>query len=128
MFHPTNRDSHMKLYEYIITTNHTSIYLKCPIYVGMLPICLDGPCIFGWSPYASLYVWTPPYLWMPLHVWCPPCLDAPYAVVPHMFRCPPYVWMPPIHAQHKESMLYPTKGVSICPNTFGCHLYINNKK
>ena len=30
------------------------------------------------------------------------------------------VWMPPAHAQHKESMLCQTKGVSICPHTFGC--------
>ena len=25
------------------------------------------------------------------------------------------VWMPPLHTEHKESMLYQTKGVSICP-------------
>ena len=29
------------------------------------------------------------------------------------------VWMPPVHTQHKESMLCQTKGVSICPHTFG---------
>ena len=28
--------------------------------------------------------------------------------------CPPYVWIPPVHTQHKESMLCQTKGVSIC--------------
>ena len=28
---------------------------------------------------------------------------------------PPYIWMPPGHIQHKESMLFQTKGVSICP-------------
>ena len=33
--------------------------------------------------------------------------------------CPPYVWMPSVHIQHKESMLCQTKGVSICPHTFG---------
>ena len=47
----------------------------------------------------------PPYIWMP-----------------------PYVWMPPIHTQHKESMLCQTKGVSICPHTFGCPLYIHKTK
>ena len=26
-----------------------------------------------------------------------------------------YIWMPPVHTQHKESMLCQTKGVSICP-------------
>ena len=39
---------------------------------------------------------------------------------------PPYIWMPPVHAQHKESMLCQTKGVSICiihldaPCMLGC--------
>ena len=37
---------------------------------------------------------------------------------------PPYVWMPPVHTQHKESMLCQTKGVSICPHTYGCsHMF-----
>ena len=32
--------------------------------------------------------------------------------------------MPPVHPQHKESMLCQTKGVSICPHTFGCfHMF-----
>ena len=51
---------------------------------------------------------------------------------PHMSGCPAYVWMPLVcfalndvwmpcvHTQHKENMLCLTKGVSICPNTFGC--------
>ena len=30
-------------------------------------------------------------------------------------ECHPYVWMPPVHTQHKESMLCQTKAVSICP-------------
>ena len=30
----------------------------------------------------------------------------------------------PVHKQHKESMLCPTKKVSICPNTFGCPLNV----
>ena len=29
--------------------------------------------------------------------------------------CPTYVWMPPVHKQHKESMLCQTNGVSIYP-------------
>ena len=35
-------------------------------------------------------------------------------------KCTPYVWMPAVHTQQKESMLCQTKGVSICPHTFGC--------
>ena len=38
------------------------------------------------------------------------------------------VWMPPLHTEHKVSMLCQTKGVSICPHTFGCPLYLNNTK
>ena len=38
------------------------------------------------------------------------------------------VWMPPLHTEHKESMLCQTKGVSIYPHIFGCPLYINNTK
>ena len=34
---------------------------------------------------------------------------------------PPYICMPPVHKQHKESMLCQTKGVSICPHRFRCH-------
>ena len=34
-------------------------------------------------------------------------------------RGAPYVWMPPVHTQHKESMLCQTKGVPICCHTFG---------
>ena len=36
------------------------------------------------------------------------------------------VWMPPLHTEHKESILCQIKGVPICPHTFGCPLYINN--
>ena len=39
-----------------------------------------------------------------------------------MFGCPP------VHTQQKHSMLCQTKGVAICPHTFGCPLYINNTK
>ena len=34
---------------------------------------------------------------------------------------PPYICIPPVHKQHKESMLCQTKGVSICPHRFRCH-------
>ena len=39
--------------------------------------------------------------------------------------CPPYVWMPSVHTQYKESMLCQIKGVSICPDTFGCPICLN---
>ena len=59
-----------------------------------------------------LYVWTTLYLWTPLtYVWMPPvCFDD--------------VWMPPVHTQHKESMLCQIKGVSICPHAFECPPYV----
>ena len=80
----------------------------CPLYVQMAPICLD----------------TPTYVWMPLYLWISPiCLDTPICLdAPHV--CLDDVWMPGVHIQHKESMLCQTKGVSICPHTFECPLYI----
>ena len=60
---------------------------------------------------------------------CPECLDAPICLdTPHICLDAPIcfddVWMPPVHTQHKESMLCQTKEVSICPNTFGCsHMF-----
>ena len=54
---------------------------------------------------CPLYTWTPPYVQM-----LPMCLND--------------VWMPPVHTQHKESMLCQTKGVSVYPHTFGCPLFI----
>ena len=42
-----------------------------------------------------------------------------------------YVWMPPVHTQHKESMLCQTKGMSICPIhldvpiPLDTHIYLN---
>ena len=57
----------------------------------------------------------PPYTWT-----TPICLDAPIYLDD--------VWMPPVHTQHKESMLCQTKEVSIWPHTCGCPLYINNTK
>ena len=59
-----------------------------PPYIWMLPYVWMAPCIFGCSPYSSLYVWTP-------------CLDD--------------VWMAPVHTQHKESMLCLTRGVHMPP-------------
>ena len=35
-----------------------------------------------------------------------------------MFGCP-------VHTQHKERMFCQTKGVSICPHTFGCPICLN---
>ena len=98
----------------------------CPHKFGY-PICLNAPCMlgcphmFGWPP---LYLDAPN---MPLcmfehpHMFgCPCmlgyhlCLDAPCMLgYPHMFRCPiclDDVWVPPVHTQHKESMLCQTKG------------------
>ena len=59
---------------------------------------IGHPHMFG----CPAYVWMPLYVWTPPHVWIPPvCFDD--------------VWMPPVHTQHKESMLCQTKGVSIYP-------------
>ena len=98
------------------------------------PIHLDAP----------LYVWMPPYVWMaPCMFGCPICLpvcldtliclDAPCTCTTQRkhalsdeggVHMPPYMWMPPVHQQHKESMLCQIKGVSICPHTFGCpHMF-----
>ena len=86
-------------------------YIWMPLYIGMPPVCFDGPHMFGTTP---THVWIPcvwfgwcldacctytaqktilcqtkgmsicpPYIWCP-HAWNPPvCLDAPYG------------WMPP---------------------------------
>ena len=103
-------------------------YIWMPSYVWMAHIMFDCP-----------HVWTPPVSLHAPHVWTPPiCLDAHfYLDTPCMFACPicfvappvcldapplcldtPVcldVLMPPIHTQHKESMLCHTEGVSICP-------------
>ena len=69
-----------------------------------------------------LYIWMPPYVWM-AHI-----LRGPYA--PNTFVHLPSVWTPsicldaPVHTQHKISMLYQTKGVSIYPHTFGWPQYV----
>ena len=84
------------------------------LYVWIPPVCL-GALMFGYS----LYVLTPPYVMTP-----PVCLNAPlFLDTPCMFGCTHMfghtpvclddVWMPPVHTQHKESMLCHTKGVSI---------------
>ena len=71
-------------------------------------------------PYASI------------HLDAPICLNAPCMLgQPHIFRCPiclDDVWMHPVHTQHKERMLWQTKGVSICLHTFGWPLYTHNTK
>ena len=92
------------------------------------------PHMFG----CPLYVWMSPYVWMaPCMFGCPhmsPCMFGH----PHMFGCPLYAWkppiflddvcMPPVQTQHKERMFCQTKGVSICPYTLGCPLYIHKTK
>ena len=107
-------------------TKGVSIYphtFGCPHMFECLPVCLDAPmfgwshmppCIFGHPIWMSLYVRVPLMFGCPLYAWHPICLDD--------------VWMPAAHTQHKERMLCQTKGVSICPNTFGCPLYIHNTK
>ena len=70
------------------------------------------PHMFGCPAYVCmpLYVWTPPHVWMPLYVLM-------------VFGCPP------VHTQHKESMLCQTKGCpyapihSDAPCMFGCPPY-----
>ena len=94
-------------------------------HVWMVPICLDAPhmppCMFG----------HPICLDVPVCLGAP-CFDGPVCLdTPIDLDAPTYVddvWMLPVHIQHKESMLCQTKGVSICPHTFGCPLYINNTK
>ena len=92
-----------------------SSHLDAP-YVWLPPICLDIP----------LYVWMivgcPPYVWVLL------CLDVPcMSGQPHMFGDPLYVWMMfrfPLYIYNTKSMLFHTKGMSICANTFGCpHMF-----
>ena len=97
-------------------------YNWMPNMCGWPPVCLDAPIC-----------WMPPYVWTPLYVWMPLCLDATCLFGhPLYVWMPPYVWtppvcldnvqMPPIYTKYKESMLCHTKGVSICPHTFGCPL------
>ena len=69
------------------------------------------------------YIWTPPicldtpiYLMHPLYVWVPPmCLDVPI--------CLEDVWMPPVHTQHKESILCHTKGCPYAPYIWMPHMF-----
>ena len=73
---------------------------------------------------CPMYVWTPPYIWMPCIY-----LDAPYVWTPPHVWMPPLcfddVWMPPVHKQYKESMLCQTKGVSICPIHLDAPIYLD---
>ena len=84
------------------------IHLDAP-YVWMAPCMVECPHMCG----HPLYVWMPPMFGCYLYVWMPPCVWTSSV-------CLYNVWMPPVHTQHKESMLCHTKGVSICPHTFGC--------
>ena len=89
-----------------------SICLDTPIYLDAPPVCLDAPICLD----KPLYVWMPP-----ICLDTPVCLGTPVWMPP---VCLEDVWMPALHIQQKESMLCQTEGVSICPHTFGCPLYI----
>ena len=65
-------------------------------------LCLNAPSMFGQ----------------------PQCLDAPCTYTTQRkdtlsdkggVHMPPYIWMPPVHKQHKESMLCQTKGCPYAP-------------
>ena len=85
------------------------------------PSCLDSSCIFECPPYASLYVWIPPYIWVPPMFGCPlVCLDAPI--------CLDDVWIPPVHTQHKESMLCQARGIHMHPYIWMSPVYNNTNK
>ena len=82
--------------------------------------CRNSSCMFG-CPHmfgCPVYVWMPQYVWIPSYVWSPPT----YVWMPPV--CFDDVWIPPVHTQHKESMLCQAKGVFICPNTFGYASYV----
>ena len=76
-----------------------------PPYVWIPPVCVYTPIYLDTHICLDtlLYVWTPPL-----------CLNAP-----SMFGHPPIclddVWMPPVHTEHKESMLCHTKGCPYAP-------------
>ena len=90
----------------------------------------------SWEVWVSLRGKTkmfgcPPYIWMmfgcPLYIH-----NTKKGYFVRQRRCThaPYICIPPVHKQHKESMLCQTKGVSICPHRFryhhmlGYHLYV----
>ena len=102
----------------------------CPLYVWMPLICLDTPCMFGCPHmfgHPCLFGYSPICLGA-LMFGCSVCLDTPYVWKPPVYLDD--VSMPPVHTQHKESMLCHTKGVSIYAHTFGytyvfgCPLYV----
>ena len=103
-------------------------YIWLPPYVWMPPCMLGCPHMFG----CPLYIWMPPYVWMALCMFGCPTICLPVCLDTHIFLdvpiCLDDVWMPPAHTQHKERMLCQTNRVSICPNTFGCPMYIHNTK
>ena len=95
-------------------------------------ICLDSPCMFGCPCMfeCSLCLNAPCMFGQPQCLDVPICLDAPCTYTTQRkdtlsdkggVHMPPYIWTPPVHKQHKESMLCQTKGVSICPHRFRCH-------
>ena len=70
-------------------------------------------------------IWTPPYsdkacfLCVVYVQGASKHMGHPYVWKPLEYAWTlPYVWMPPVHTQHKESMLCHTKGVHM-PHTFG---------
>ena len=113
-------------------------YIWCPISLNAL-LYVWIPPILGWPPSmcgSPQYVWMPPvcldtpicldaplYAWAPLFGNLPVCLNTlPMFGCPHV--CLDDVLMPPVNAQHKESMLCQTKEVSICPPYIWMPLYV----
>ena len=105
-----------------------------PPYIWMPPVCLDAPHVwmtpsmFGHAPClnALIYLDTsiclmppsmfghPHFVWMPfVCLGAPICMDTPICLDAPI--CFDDILMPPVHTQHKDSMLCQTKGVSICP-------------
>ena len=83
-----------------------TIHLDAP-YVGMPPISLDAA------------------------ICLPVCLDTPMCFNASVCLDAPKAWIPPcldVTCTYTKRMLYQTKGVSICPHTCGCPLYIHNTK
>ena len=84
-------------------------------------ICLDTPCMLGHCYMFRCH----PYVWMMFDTPCTYTTQRKDALSywggVHIL---PYIWMPPVHIQHKESMLCQTKGVSIYSHTFGCPLCV----
>ena len=86
------------------------IHLDSPISLDT-SICLDAPCMFG----------HPHMFGCPLYIH-----NTKKACFVRLRGCPyaPIHVDSPVHQQHKERMFCQTKGVSICPHTFGCPQYV----